>query len=146
VDSSKKETLEERFKRERNQWTDEIKELSVRFRDVDNIPEIQVDLYSKRQIAVEYMNSLYNLIFKLRRKHNAEWNKANNDIINSNDFRYSEKERARIADEKTGDDKYKLDILNSHVQFFQETVKNIDSMIFGIKHRLEAEAFKRGNK
>jgi hypothetical protein len=58
----------------------------------------------------------------------------------------SEKERQRFAEEKTSNAKLKLDILQSHVDFFRETVKTIDNMIFGVKHRLEIEDFRRGNK
>jgi hypothetical protein len=62
------------------------------------------------------------------------------------DYRYSENEKKRIAEERSSGSKLKLDILQTHVDFFRETTKTIDNMIFGVKHRLEIEDFKRGNK
>jgi hypothetical protein len=143
---SKKEDIAERFKNEREKWTSDIKDISLQFKNVDNIPDIQIELYSKRQVCTEYISRLYGIVFKLKKNYAAKWNKVNTELMESSDYRYSEKERAKIADEKTADSKMQLDILTSHIQFFQETVKGIDSMIFGVKHRLEAEDFRRGNK
>jgi hypothetical protein len=92
------------------------------------------------------MHQLMVLQSRLKKTWIAEYKKAYDALIMDQDYRYSEKERQRIAEEKTSNSKLKLDILQSHVDFFRETVKTIDNMIFGVKHRLEIEDFKRGNK
>ena len=136
----------ERFEQERNTWTEDIKGIASRFKNVDDLVDVQVDLYSKRQQAVEYMHQLMVLQSRLKKNWIAEYQKAYDSLLINQDYRYSEKEKQRIAEEKTSVQKLKLDILQSHVDFFRETTRTIDNMIFGVKHRLEVEDFRRGNK
>ena len=126
----------ERFESERTEWTSEIRAISARFKNIDEMMDVQVDLYSKRQQGVEYMHQLMVLQSRLKKTWLAEYKKAYDALIMDQDYRYSEKERQRIAEEKTSNSKLKLDILQTHVDFFRETIKTIDNMIFGVKHRL----------
>ena len=136
----------ERFEQERLDWTTKVKGISARFKLIDDMVEVQVDLYSTRQQGVEYTQQLSILASKIRKQHLTEWKKAYDALTHNEDYRYSDKERAKLADEKTSSIKLKSDILQSHIDFFKETIKTIDSMIFGVKHRIEIEDFKRGNK
>lgn len=146
IPSSESVGYVERFEQERNDWTEDVRGISSRFKNIDDMVDVQVDLYSKRQLGVEYMHQLMVLQSRLKKTWIAEYKKAYDVLILDQDYRYSEKERQRIAEEKTSASKLKLDILQSHVDFFRETIKTIDNMIFGVKHRLEIEDFKRGNK
>ena len=146
IPSSESVGYVERFEQERNDWTEDVRGISSRFKNIDDMVDVQVDLYSKRQLGVEYMHQLMVLQSRLKKTWIAEYKKAYDALILDQDYRYSEKERQRIAEEKTSASKLKLDILQSHVDFFRETIKTIDNMIFGVKHRLEIEDFKRGNK
>ena len=136
----------ERFEKERLEWTEELKNISARFKKIEDLVDVQVDLYSKRQLGVEYIYQLVTLHSRLKRSWVTEYKKEYDMLILNQDFRYSEKERMRMAEEKTYSSKLKLDILQSHIDFFRETLKTMDSMIFGIKHRMEIEDFRRGNK
>ncbi len=107
--------------------------------------EVQVSLYSERQIAVEYVQKLNVLQSKMKKQWLTIWQKHYSSLENM-DQRHTEKEKTRFADEKTSEMKMKMEILQTHVDFFRETVKTIDNMIFGVKQRLEIEDFKRGNK
>lgn len=144
--SSEKVGYVERFESERTEWTEKIRGISRRFKNVEDMVDVQVDLYSERQRAADYMHELMVLMSKLKKVWLAEYQKAYDSLLISQDYRYSEKERQRIAEEKTSNHKLKLEILQSHIDFFRETVKTIDNMIFGVKHRLEIEDFRRGNK
>lgn len=146
VASSEKLNYFEKFESEREEWSREVSEISKRFRDVDTLMDTQVDLYSKRQQAVEYTHELMVLHARIKKSWMSEWKKHYESLIIDQDYRYSEKERQKFADEKTGDMKLKVDVLQVHIDFFKETTKTIDNMIFGVKHRLEIEDFRRGNK
>jgi len=144
--SSEKVSYVERFETERNEWTEKVRGIAARFRNVDDLVDVQVDLYSERQRAAEYMHQLMVLQSKLKKAWISEYQKVYDSLVINQDYRYSEKERQKIAEDKTSPAKLKLDILQTHVDFFRETVKTIDNMIFGVKHRLEIEDFRRGNK
>ena len=137
----------ERFELERSTWSEDVKDIASRFKlAVENMVDVQVDLYSKRQQAVDYTHQLIVLQARLKKAWNTEWKKAYDSILLDQDYRYSEKEKQKYADEKTSASKLKIEIVQTHIDFFRETTKTIDNMVFGVKHRLEIEDFKRGNK
>lgn len=136
----------ERFDAERGEWTEKIRGIASRFRSIDNMIDVQVDLYSERQVATDYIHELTVLFSKLKKLYLAEWKKAYDALSLNEDLRYNEREKNKFADEKAAASKLKMEILQNHIDYFRETVKTIDNMIFGVKHRLEIEDFKRGNK
>lgn len=136
----------ERFENERLEWTERVRGIASRFKNVEDLVDVQVDLYSERQRATDYVSQLYITQSKLKKAHLAEWKKAYDALTVNHDFHYNDREKAKMADEKTSATKLKLDIVQTHIDFFRETVKTVDNMIFGVKHRLEIEDFRRGNK
>ena len=108
--------------------------------------EVQVELYSERQVATDYIHELTVLFSKLKKLYLTEWKKAYDALSMNEDLRYNEREKTKFADEKAAGSKLKMEILQNHIDYFRETVKTIDNMIFGVKHRLDIEDFKRGNK
>ena len=145
-EEEKKKTYIEKFESERQDWTLCIRNIASMFKHIDSMVDVQVDLYSRRQLAVDYIQQLNVLQSRLKKKYESEWKKAYDDLAMNQDLRYNERERAKFATEKSSDSKMKMDILQTHIEFFKETVKTLDSMIFGVKHRLELEAFKAGIK
>lgn len=144
--SSEKKGFIEQFESERQAWTSLIKNIASRFKIVENMAEVQVDLYSQRQLAVDYMQQLSVLQSRLKKNYESEWKKAYDDLALNQDFRYNERERVKFATERTSTSKLKIDILQIHIEYFRETIRTLDNMIFGVKHRIEIEDFKRGIK
>jgi hypothetical protein len=144
-DSSEK-TFTEKFTDERAEWTKTIQSISGRFKIVENLAEVQIELYSKRQIAIEYQYKLIGIHSKLKKMLVLQWKKAYEDAGKNEDLRYSEKEKTRHAEAATVELKYKSESLSNQIDFFRDTVKTIDNMIFGVKHRIEIENFKAGMK
>lgn len=144
--SSEKKGFIEQFENERQEWTSNIRGIAARFKHIDNMVDVQVDLYSTRQQAVDYMQQLSVLQSRLKKNYETEWKKAYDDLALNQDLRYNERERAKFANERTSNSKLKIDILQIHIDFFRETIKSLDNMIFGVKHRLDIEAYKAGMK
>ena len=144
--SSEKKGFIEQFENERQEWTSNIRGIAARFKHIDNMVDVQVDLYSTRQQAVDYMQQLSVLQSRLKKNYETEWKKEYDDLALNQDLRYNERERAKFANERTSNSKLKIDILQIHIDFFRETIKSLDNMIFGVKHRLDIEAYKAGMK
>lgn len=145
-DSSNQIGYVERFEKERSDWTEKVRTIASKFRSIDNMVEVQVELYSERQVATDYIHELTVLFSKLKKLYLSEWKKAYDALSMNEDLRYNEREKNKFADEKAAGSKLKMEILQNHIDYFRETVKTIDNMIFGVKHRLDIEDFKRGNK
>lgn len=145
-DSSNQIGYVERFEKERADWTEKVRTIASKFRSIDNMVEVQVELYSERQVATDYIHELTVLFSKLKKLYLSEWKKAYDALSMNEDLRYNEREKTKFSDEKAAGSKLKMEILQNHIDYFRETVKTIDNMIFGVKHRLDIEDFKRGNK
>ena len=143
---SSEKNIADKLAEERISWTEIIKDLSSRFRSVENLAEVQIDLYSNRQIALEYQYKLISIHSKSKKNLITEWKMAYERIEKNEDLRLSEKEKTRNADAQTVDLKYKNEVISNQIEFFRETIKTLDSMIFGVKHRIDIENFKVGNK
>jgi len=53
-EEQKQDPLELRFKEERKEWTNKIKEMSSKLKNVLEISLLQVDVYTERQRCVDY--------------------------------------------------------------------------------------------
>ena len=107
---------------------------------------MQVDLYSKRQEALEYQYKLIGIHTRLKNLYAVEWKKAYDSASVNEDIRYNDKERSKVAESMVSKLKFKVESVSNQIEFFRETIKTIDNMIFGVKHRIDIENFKVGMK
>jgi len=142
--NSSNDAIFARFKTERDEWTTRIQSMSARLKDIYEIADLQTDLYSYRQIAVDYTHTLMthltkiNRIFRERKIERWEHYTRNYDLRMDKD----PKELHIYVD--IADVVERKDFIQTHLEFFRETIRTIDSMCYGIKHRLSLEEYKRG--
>lgn len=143
---SSKETLEDQFERERREWKEYIEEIAKAFRaPIEGMAETQVSIFSKRQLAVEYTYSLISKHANAKKKFQVAWRQEYEKLENT-DIRYGEKEKLKIVESRTSNIQYIMTLIQTHIDYIRETTKTIDNMVFGVKHRIDIEDFKRGNR
>lgn len=130
-----------KFMNERNSWGKKIKQLSDRIKDIQHIPELQVDLYNSRQEAIENYYNYQLSVVKMEKKYNKDRRKYTKEYTEK-DIKYNLKELNNIIDGYVAETKAIIDMVKSQSSFFYETAKTIDSIIYGIKHRIEVENFR----
>lgn len=133
--------IKERFIEERNTWREIVADMAKRIKRVSELAELQIDLYTKRQEAIEYYYNINLAVLKLEKKYTKLRGKMINDLNNS-DVRYGKTDMSGMIDGALSEHKYHIELVKSQSSYFYETVKTIDSMIFGIKHRIEIENFR----
>jgi CII-binding regulator of phage lambda lysogenization HflD len=144
-DKSEKETLEDRFFRERLEWTGKIKEMSVKLKKVLEVAELMTEIYTERQKALDYYHYLISLLIKINKSYTKSYSNKYKF------FKYESQERLpndkiiqiRINAELE-DIKEKREILDNHSKFMLSTVSTIDNIIYGLKSRIEIEQIARG--
>ena len=144
-DKSEKETLEDRFSRERIEWGGKIKGMSGKLRSAMDVAELMTEVYTERQRALEYYHYLISLLIKI----NKQYNKSFSDKYKF--YKYESQERLpndkviqiRVNAELQ-DIKERREVFDNHAKFIDGTVKTIDNIIFGIKSRIEVEQIARG--
>jgi hypothetical protein len=70
--SDQQENFEDTFNRERTEWTERIRELSIRMKNIREIAEVQVDLYSDRQKLLEYAYKLGQIVSRQNAKFRSD--------------------------------------------------------------------------
>ena len=144
--SSKKvnEALFARFKAEREEWTARIGEMSERLKDIYKVAELQTDVYSYRQIAVDYSHTLMTHLSKVNQIFRAKKIERWEHYTRNYDLRMDKepKELHILVDIEEVNERKEL--LQNHLDYFRETIRTIDSLTYGIKHRIQLEDYKRG--
>jgi hypothetical protein len=139
------ESLEDRFARERLEWSEKIAEISKKMKQVFEIPELMTTLYTDRQRAVEYYHYLVGLMIGINRKYNAAY-------AEKYDF-YTNKVQIRYPNESTKHNRIMTDLadivqkratIDNHSKFIDRTIGTIDNIIFAIPKRVEIEQISRG--
>jgi hypothetical protein len=129
-------TPESYYAQQRASWKLKINEMADAQRDIMNLANVQIDLYSNRHLAIDQMHSLMNLHLKISEKHKiarAESRKK----YEMGDLKV--KDINEQVDAHTAGLKTSLDQISNQIEFFKEMVKNVDAMLYGIKYRLEFE-------
>lgn len=136
--SGKIKAIYELFKNERSEVTSIISELSKKFNSISTLNELQIELYSRRQIYVDkkisisdYLNKTTKTI-KRKREESFKNLKLNNDLYIKNNS-----DTKLLMDSDLAEYDEKITLYSNHIEFLQETINTIDRMIFGIKYRLQ---------
>ena len=139
----REETIQERFYRERREWETKVKGLSKRIKDINEIAELQVDVYSSRQELVEY----YHYLISLVSAKNAELRKKKRERLEfyttGYDYKLDKQEKEMYIQVDLEDMYIIRDEMENHMKYISATMNTIDNIIFGIKHRITLEEYKR---
>lgn len=133
----------ERFENERKEWTEKIQSFSERMKDIKNLVYLQVDLFSNRQILLEYISNLGQIIIKLNNKYKKSKSERMKYYSEVHQVRYGTNEKTPLIEGELSELKERIDILDSHISFLNETIKTIDFMIYGVKSRILLEEYLR---
>lgn len=137
------ETLESRLSRERTQWKVMILDMAKKLTNIQKIAELQVELYSNRQIALEHNHFLMSLLGKLNKEYKKKLGKKWEEYMHNHDRKMKMGETNVQVEAALAAEKEKVDMLQNQIEYFNETIKTIDNIIYGLKYRLNIEDFRR---
>jgi hypothetical protein len=142
--ASSNDTLATRFRKEREDWITKIQEFSDNLRTVSQIGELMVEVYSQRQIAVEYSHTLMSHLIKINKIYREKKHEKYIYYTQNYDVRLDKDAREGHIGYDLTEIIEKRDMVQNHLDYFRETIKTIDNIIFGIKHRISLEEYRRG--
>lgn len=140
------ETLQGRFETDRAHWKNIILGMANKITNMAKIGELQVELYSNRQVALEHNHFLMSLLAKLQKEYKKKYGKKWDEMMNFQDRKMKMGETNVQVEAHLADHKEKIELLENQINYFQETIKNIDNIIYGLKYRINVEEFRRDNK
>jgi hypothetical protein len=136
----REDTMEVRFAKERAEWTEKVKNMSIMMKRIPDIAELMTTLYTERQRAAEYYHYLLSLLSKINKTYRKQFSEKY-------DF-YTYKTQKRFPNERVKEIQIMADLaptvslreqIENHSKFIAETLKSLDSLIFGIKNRIDIE-------
>lgn len=134
-----KSSISEKFKARRSEVSKEIYENIEHLSNLKTLKTAQVNMLSLRQRLLEDNHTLLEHITMLRKKLREEKAHVMEDISKNLQLRYQTNEKNLVIDGKTSATKEYLEIFENQVAFFNDSIKTIDNIIFGIKTRLDIE-------
>lgn len=140
-----KKDFEKGFQIEREEWTEKIRELSIRMRNIRELADVQVDLYYNRQILLEYSSKLGQVMSKLNAKFRKDKSSRLKYYSEMSQVKYGANEKTPLIEGDLSELKERMDLVNEHISFLNETMKTIDFMLYGVKDRIKLQEFLSGN-
>ena len=134
------------FSNEAKIWKERIQELSIRMRNVRELAEVQIDLFSDRQKLLEHNHKLGQALAKLT----LEYRKRRRDQLIQRSERenklYGANEKNVLIEGDLAELKDMIELVDRQITYINDTGKTIDHMLYGIKERIKLEDHLSGLK
>jgi len=140
INSQDQETLEQYIERHQVYWKTKVEELSAKLTKLPDLIELEGSVIVERQYCLEYYYNLLNKISKISKDYKVNYAKQFNYYKTGANIRYGSDNsiNAQIAADLS-EFTYKMELLNGLAKYMQETLKNLDTLSYSIKNRIEIE-------
>lgn len=144
-DEAKVNEIEEVLEKERGEFSSKISDIIKMINRIDQIAEAQVLMLSYRHLLVEKIIKYRAAIYKKKsndqnyRKLRYEYYKTQHDI------RLDYREINQFIDSDMALRTRQTEILENHINFYNQCVETLDKLGFSIKNRIQIEEFNYKN-
>ena len=143
--STEKADFNKIFADERSEWTEKIQVLAIEMRDIKTLAKAQVDMFSYRQMLLEYSYKLASIVAKLNSKYKSEKGRKMREYSENNNIRYGATEKSLLIEGDLIEITEKIDLVESHRKFMDQTIQTVDHCLYGVKSRIALEEYLRGS-
>ena len=143
--STEKADFNKIFADERAEWTEKIQVLAIEMRDIKTLAKAQVDMFSYRQMLLEYSYKLAAIVSKLNSKYKSEKGRKMREYSENNNIRYGSTEKSLLIEGDLIEITEKIDLVESHRKFMDQTIQTVDHCLYGVKSRIALEEYLRGS-
>ena len=135
--------FQKKFEEESAEWSEKIRVLSIRMKNIKEIAEVQVDLYSNRQVLLEYVTKLGQVLSKLNAKYRKDRAERLKHWSENSQIKYGANEKTPLIEGDLAELKERIDLVDGYISFLNETIKTVDFMLYGVKSRIALEEYMR---
>lgn len=141
-------TLAEKLTSLRQSWSQEVESLNNDMVKLPTLDKLLNVVYTKRQQAVELYTSTLTVLNKQVRLYKQKYAEVyNNFKLGTNGIRYSNESSIQTQCEASLiSEKEIIDELKTFTDYMWETVKTIDSLMYGIQHKMKIYEIQNGLK
>ena len=131
--------LEARLAKDRNNWKSKIQDLVGLLKNMNNLAECQVLMLSYRQILLDKItdfkttknkrNAAYDRYFKIQyREYSVNY-----------DVKLTSGEKTAFIKADLSNLRTQMEMLQSHIDYYQECIKTCDNLAFAIRNRISLD-------
>lgn len=132
-----------KFEEERGDWTEKIRQLSIRMKNIRELSDVQVELFSSRQILLEYVAKLGQVMSKLNARYRKDRGDKMKHYSENSQVKYGTNEKTPLIEGDLTELKERIDVVDIQISFINETIKSVDHMLYGIRQRISLEEYLR---
>jgi len=147
-ESSQKEQIDElddKLSKKRDEWTNKIKDMGKKLKSLQDANDLLTDIYTERQLAVEYYHYLIAVFSKINKKYYKEWSDRYDFYTYQSNKRFpNEKQKTIQIMSDLGEIVIKRELLENHLKFMDKSIDSIDGIKFGIGYKIEIEKLSKG--
>jgi len=144
-EAPKKESLEEKFAKERLEWSGKIANMSEQMKSVLKVSELMTEVYTERQRCVEYYHYLISILIKINKEYRKQYSERHDFWSWKSNIRYpNENSKNNKIQTELADILEKRESIDNHSKFIQSTCATLDNIIYAIPKRIEIENIARG--
>lgn len=137
----KLEMIEQKLAAERKDWKEKIHDLIKMIKGTSTLAEAQVFMLSYRQLFVEKITELRGLLMKKQKSIDTFYKDQYREYTINYDIKLSPAEKNQFIKADLANLRMQAEFLENQINFFQESVKTMDTMSFSINNRIKlAEA------
>lgn len=143
-EDTSKRSISEEFEEERKKWKEIVLDMANRVNKLDEVAALQVDLYSSRQIIIERISKLYQYLSLYSSVYKSKKKELFIKYTVDSDIKLGQGEKNIMVEGDLADLQKKINFIEHHIDYYKETVKNLDSMLYGVRNKLQIEQFLSG--
>lgn len=137
TEEQKVDLLEEKFEKEREQYTQKIGEIVPKLRNMDTVSEAQVLSLSYRQILVDMLHK-YRAILIKHKNNDKNFKKLRIDHYKRNyDVRLDAREMNEYIASDMAIRSRKADLIENQINFFTSSIDTLDKIGWAVRNRIE---------
>jgi len=141
----KEENLDEKFAKERLEWSEKIAGMSQQMKSVLKVSELMTEVYTERQRCVEYYHYLISILQKINREYRKRYSDRYEFWSWKSNIRYpNETSKVNKIQTELVDIIEKRETIENHAKFIDKTCSTLDNLIYAIPKRIEIEQISRG--
>lgn len=131
-------SIEEKLQNTTERWTNYIRDLNDKMKDLGSLQNLMNMVYVKRQECVEYIGNLDVTFSKLKRAYTIQYAQKYNFYKFQSQLRYSSDAAINTQIQSDLIDiTEKKDLIESHLDTMRETLKTINEIIRAVYQRIE---------
>ena len=143
--SAEKTDFNKIFENERAEWKEKVQVLAIQMKDIKTLAKAQVDMFSSRQVLLEYSYKLAQVVSKLNSRIKKDTASLLRGYTERSDLRYQANEKKVMIEGDLSDLNERLEIIEGHRKFIDQTMQTVDHMLYGIRQRIALEEYLRNS-